>query len=289
MSAEITTQRSIEYTSNLQLLSQQLGSRLRGTVSVGMHKGKQAVPVDQIGAVDVYDVTGRRASNIFLDTPHRRRWVFPQRRAAHDTVDIADEVENLANPGSMYARAQVAAMGRKVDRTILLAATGTSTTGETATGSETFDTTNNQIAAGGTGLTFDKINQSVRMIRSQMKEYTEPLYMAVNARGIEDMLAETKIGSADYNSVRVLVNGEMNTFMGINFVPTEETSVLLSGTTEMAVLYAKSGVHLGIWEEINGKVDVRVDLEHATQISTYGNFGATRIEQAKVISILFAQ
>lgn len=289
MSAEITTQRSIEYTTNLELLSQQLGSRLRGTVSVGNHKGKQAVPVDQVGAVDVYDVVGRRQTNTWTDTPHRRRWVFPQRRAVHDTIDIADEVELLVNPGSKYAQNFAAAMGRKVDRVLLQAMVGTSTTGETGTGSETFDTTNNQIAAGGTGLTFDKINQAVRMIRSQMKEYGEQLYMAVNARGIEDMLAETKIGSADYNVVRVLSNGEMNTFMGIKFIPTETLDILLDSTTESAVLYAKSGVHLGVWEEINGRVDVLPTMEHSTQISAYANFGATRIEQAKVIQVLFAQ
>jgi hypothetical protein len=282
MSAEIVTQRSIEYTSNLQLLSQQLGSRLRGTVMTGNHRGKQAVPVDQIGAVDVYDVVGRRSQNNYVDTPHRRRWVFPQRRAVHDTVDISDEVENLANPGSMYARAQAAAMGRKIDRVILQALTGTSTTGETGTGTEAFDTTNNRFGTGSV-LTFAKINQAVRILREQMKEYGEPLYCALGARSIQALLAETQFSSADYNSVRVLVNGELNTFMGINFVPTEEAAALTISADFGLLVYAKSGGHFGIWEDVNGRVDVLPELEHTTQISTYSNFGATRIEQAKVV------
>ena len=291
MSAEIVNQRSIEYTSNLRLLSQQMGSKLRGTVMVGNHRGKQAVPVDQIGTVDVYDVVGRRSNNNFADTPHRRRWVFPQRRAVHDTLDIADEVENLANPGSMYAQAQVAAMGRKMDRVILQALAGTSTTGETGTGTEAFDTTNNRIAAGGTGFTFAKLNQAVRILREQAKDMFSPVTCALGARAIEDLLDETKVGSADYNSVRVLTSGEVNTFMGVTFVPTEEASgtgsPLAVSTDYGAVLYMKSGVHLGIWEDVNGKVDVLPEMEHTTQISTYANFGATRVEQAKVVWVVY--
>jgi hypothetical protein len=192
------------------------------------------------------------------------------------------------NPGSMYARAQTAAMGRKMDRTILQALTGTSTTGETGTGTEAFDTTNNRIAAGGTGFTFAKLNEAVRRLREQMKEYGEQIYCALGARGIEDLLAETSVGSADYNTVRTLVNGQVDTFMGVKFIPTEEASVLTVSSDFGALLYAKSGGHLGIWEDINGRVDTLPEMEHTTQISCYSNFGATRVEQAKVVWVLYA-
>jgi hypothetical protein len=287
MSAEITTQRSIEYTTNLQLLSQQLGSRLRGAVMVGSHRGKQAVPVDQIGTVEAYAIAGRRQNNNYADTPHRRRWVFPQRYAVHDTIDIADQVELLADPSSQYARAQTAAIGRLMDRKILLAGTGTSTTGESAGSTEAFDTTNNKIVHGSAGFTFDKLNQAVRIIREQTKDFVSGIVCAVNARGIEDLLAETKVGSADYNTVRTLVNGEVNTFMGVRFIPTEETSVLTVSTTYSALMWVPSGMHLGVWEDINGRVDVLPEMEHLTQISAYANFGATRLEQAKVVQIEF--
>ena len=53
MSNQIEEARSLEFTTMVQDLVQQKGSRFRAGCDEGTHTGKQAVPVDQIGLVDL--------------------------------------------------------------------------------------------------------------------------------------------------------------------------------------------------------------------------------------------
>ena len=45
----------------------------------------------------------------------------------------------------------------------------------------------------------------------------EGRHIAVTPSGLESMLGETQVTSADYNSVKALVNGDVNTFLGFKF------------------------------------------------------------------------
>ncbi len=73
-----------------------------------------------------------------------------------------------------------------------------------------------QIAAGGTGFTAAKLRE--------LRAYCDDLEMEmeqtilVSGSGMESLLANTETTSSDFNTVRALVNGELNSFMGFNFV-----------------------------------------------------------------------
>ena len=58
MSINIPTWYVQQYSTNIQLLLQQKGSKLAGAVMRGTHVGKQASPVDQVGAINAQKVTG---------------------------------------------------------------------------------------------------------------------------------------------------------------------------------------------------------------------------------------
>jgi Phage capsid protein len=49
--------------------------------------------------------------------------------------------------------------------------------------------------------------------------------------------------------------------------------------------WAKSGVHLGKWRDIQAKIDLRIDKRYATQVYVEGMFGGTRLEEKKVVLI----
>ena len=49
---------------------------------------------------------------------------------------------------------------------------------------------------------------------------------------------------------------------------------------------AKSGLHLGIWNDITTKISERADKSYATQVYVKGTFGATRVEEGKVVEII---
>ena len=67
-----------QFTTNLELLLQQRGSLLRGRVREGMHVGKMASPVNQVGTLALKAPTGRFAPLPSQEAAYTRRWVFPQ-------------------------------------------------------------------------------------------------------------------------------------------------------------------------------------------------------------------
>ena len=123
MSTQITTAFVNQFSSNVQLLSQQKSSLLRGAVSEESVTGEKAF-FDQVGSSAAIKRTSRHADTMIQDTPHSRRMVTMDTYEWADLIDDADKVRMLIDPTSTYAQAASAAMGRAMDDTIILAATG---------------------------------------------------------------------------------------------------------------------------------------------------------------------
>ncbi len=129
MSTQITTAFSQQFSANVQLLSQQTGSILRGGVSEEAVTGEKAF-FDQVGAAAAVKRTSRHQDTPMVETPHSRRMVTMDSYEWADLIDDADKVRMLADPTSTYAKAAAAAMGRAMDDAIISAATGNALTGK---------------------------------------------------------------------------------------------------------------------------------------------------------------
>ena len=128
MSSQITTAFVQQYSANVQMLSQQMGSRLRDAVRVESIVGKNAF-MDQIGVATAQLRTSRHADTPQLDTPHARRRLSLADYEYADLIDDEDKVRMLIDPTSSYAQAAAAAMGRAMDDVIITAALGTASSG----------------------------------------------------------------------------------------------------------------------------------------------------------------
>lgn len=289
MSDQVSTAFVQQYTTNVQLLLQQRGSKLAGTVSVGSYTGKAAKAVEQIGAVAAQKKVSRHADTPLINTPHDARWVYPSDYEAADLIDDEDKLRMLIDPTSAYATNHAYAMGRAKDDEIIAAFFGTAQTGENGSTATSFDTANQQIAASAAGLTIAKLREAKKILMAnEVDTDFDPLTIAVTAKQLDDLLGTTEITSADYNSVKALVQGKVNTFMGFTFVHCERLGV--DGSSNRRVpAYAKSGMHLGMWNEINSSIDKRSDKSNAMQVLTKGTFGATRVEEGKVVEILCSE
>ena len=71
MSTQITTAFSQQFSTNVQLLSQQMGSVLRGAVSEESVVGEKAF-FDQIGSTAAVKRTSRHGDTPMVETPHSR-------------------------------------------------------------------------------------------------------------------------------------------------------------------------------------------------------------------------
>ena len=286
MSFEVTTAFVQQYTTNVSLLLQQRGSRLRDCVTVGSYTGKAAKAVEQIGSVTAQAKTSRHADTPLISTPHDARWVHPNDYEWADMIDDQDKLRMLIDPTSPYALNGAYALGRAMDTVIITAALGTSLTGENGSTSTAFDTANQTLVVGATGLTVAKLRAAKKkLVAAEVDVEMDPLYLAVTATQLDNLLGTTEVTSADYNTVKALVNGSVDTFMGFKFVHTELLG--LDGSSDRrCIAWAKSGIHLGMWNDVNTKVTERADKSYATQVYVKGTFGATRTEEKKVVEII---
>ena len=286
MSFEVTTAFVQQYTTNVALLLQQRGSKLRDYCTVGSYTGKAAKAVEQVGAVTAQVRTSRHSDTPLISTPHDARWVFPTDYEWADMIDDQDKLRMLIDPTSSYATNGAYALGRAMDDLIVTAALGDAKTGENGTTTTGFATATQQIAAAASGLTIAKLRAAKKIfMRNEVDMDMDQLCIAVTAEQIEDLLATTEVTSSDYNTVKSLVQGNVDTFMGFKFIQIERLGV--DGSSARRVIaWAKSGLHVGMWNDINTRIGERADKSYSTQVYVKGTFGATRVEEKKVVEIL---
>jgi hypothetical protein len=283
-----------QFSSIIQLKLQQEGSVLRGCVMTGTHVGSQASPVDQFGAVVGTKVVGRYNPMPRVDAPADRRWVFPQDYDLPQLLDSFDQLRLLIDPMSQMVANAVNAIGRNIDDEILAGLLGTNYTGNNGTTSTTLASTQvvgvNQGAASATNMSVAKLREGRRILMTNnLNMDKEELYCAMNATNIDSLLAETQVISSEFNDQKVLVNGKLVKFLGVNIVHTELLTTGTddqSGTSTAVPMWAKSGAYLGIWGDIQSSIDRRTDLQGIPlQAYVKGTFGGTRLEEKKVVKI----
>ena len=285
MSQQITTAFVQQYSANVQMLSQQMGSRLRDAVRLETVVGKNAF-IDQIGSVSAQLRTSRHADTPQIDTPHQRRRLSIASYEFADLIDDQDKVRMLIDPTSSYAQAAAAAMGRAMDDVIIAAALGTASTGETGSGSATLDATANMVgsASSNDGLTVAKLTEAKRKMDLNDVDPSIPRYIAVGPKQIEDLLGSTTVTSSDFNTVKALVQGDVDTFLGFQFIMTNRLSID-SNDIRSCFAWAEDGITLGIGKDVQARIDERNDKGYATQVYYCMDIGAVRMEESKVVKI----
>jgi hypothetical protein len=279
MSSNITTAFVQQYSANIQMLSQQMGSLLRDKVRLESVVGKNAF-FDQVGAVTAVEKTSRHSDTPQIDTPHARRRVSLADYEFADLIDQQDKVRLLIDPTSSYAQAAAMAMGRAMDDVVISAALGTAFTGETGSTSQA---NTNQIVHGGVGLTITKLRQAKETLDLGSVDPSIPRNIIVSPKQITDLLGTTEVTSSDFNTVKALANGEINSFLGFNFIVSNRLAK--SGTTRSCIAYAQDGIALGVGKDVNARIDERADKSYATQVYYCMSIGATRMEEAKVVEV----
>ena len=238
MSVQIDTAFSQQFSANVQLLSQQTGSILRGGVSEEAVTGEKAF-FDQVGAAAAVKRTSRHQDTPMVETPHSRRMVTMDSYEWADLIDDADKVRMLIDPTSTYARAAAAAMGRAMDDAIIEAATGTAKTGKSG-GTSTSMLAAHQIANGSADLTLAKLIEAKKTLDLASVDPSIPRHIAVGPDQIEALLNSTTVTSSDFNTIKALVQGEINTFLGFQFHVS--TRLAKSGNIRTCFAWAEDGI-----------------------------------------------
>jgi len=286
------------YQDNLQLLSQQRQSKFRNAVMVQSAKGEGAAPVDQVAAAEAVDINTRNQAKPLVPTTHDRRWVYPISKGWGDICDEIDKLKINIELTGAYTQTGMAAINREHDDEIIRAFAATANTGRSGGTSTSFPAGNiiavDEGAGSATGLNVDKLLAARELIMNNDVDLDDPnnqLYCAIAPGQERDLLEQVKVTNTDYQDNAILSgNGTgLKRWFGINFIISTRLTTDGSGYRENP-FWCKSGMNLSIWTDVTADITKRDDLHrNPYHVEVYSTFGATRIEEDKVMQILSSE
>lgn len=277
---------------NWKHLVQQKTSKLREYVTVDSIQGKEK-SYNQLAEAAMQLITSRSGETRISDQATAKRWIRPK---AYDTAKLFDEFDEqllgeVVLPTSPVVQSHAAAYARTCDSLIIDALGGTAYTGESGTTATALPGSQkvavNYVesgAAANSGLTIAKLRAAKFILDSNDVDEEEERIIVVSAKQLQDLLRTTEITSIDYNSVKALVDGSVNTFMGFKFRRTQLLPLVSATDVRSVYVYVKSGVILAE-RGLKTHMDIRTDLSHSLQVRSVASLGATRSEEKKVVEI----
>ena len=271
----------LQFSDNIMQLAQQKTSKLYNTVMLKTGIVGKSFFQDQIGQWAMEKKAGRH-SDTPLNDPNlgRRKGNMADWEDGH-LLDKADELKIISDPKSSYSIAGGRSIGRTYDDIIIDAAFGTAYSGEEGDTSIAFPTTQT-VAAGTVGLTQAKV-LATKLLFDKADVEEEDRIFVTSAEGLSDMLAIEQVGSSDYNTIKALVNGELNTWLGFTWIMS--TRLPKVSTTRSCLAYQKNGICLGTADTATVRTDERADKSYAWQIYYSLHAGATRLEEVRVAKV----
>jgi len=271
-----------QYGSLVYMLAQQKGSRLRDTVTVKSGVTGEECYIDQVSAFAALPRTTRLAQTNPTLADYARRRVALEDFYIAKGIDKMDDVRTLGDPTSAIVQSGMAGMGRQIDDLLIAAASGTAYTGKVGGTSTTLSSTQ-KVAVGSTNLTLAKLLSGLEILNGNDVDPSDPKYIIISSGMLTSLLNTTEIKSTDYNSVKALVQGDVNTFLGMKFIRSERLAG--GASTRKALLYTKSGMAIAIGKDIKSRITEESTLHFAKQLYFSMSMGASRLEEEKVVEI----
>lgn len=302
MSVQITTAFVDQFKANIMLLSQQKEAKLRGCCRMEDMTG-DTMFVERIAATSMQPKNTRHGNTPQINTSHSRRKLTVEDYNWADLIDNTDKLKMLIDPESTYVQNAVMAANRQIDDDIIAAIFGAAYTGHTGGTTVNFHDagecrlvqSDGTIRAAGsdwsnvteTGLTIAKLLTCKELLDNAEIDDARQRYFLTNPHNINQLLNATEVKSADYNTVKALAQGHIDTFMGFKFIkhtrlPADDTD---TGATKSAA-FAQDAIVLSIAEEPIVRVDELPTKCYSVQVYVEQSLGATRVEGPAVVGIL---
>lgn len=310
--ADIEQNYQIKYSEKWGSYLQQEASRLEKYVTVETGLSGKMVTFDQYGLLTFTEKTTRLGSTTLTEAPTKRRVIYPRiytKAVGFDEFD-AKKLSNIDIPVSKTIEGLRAAAGRCMDSVMLDAFLGTCYTGENGTTAATLgtaqtiakdyaessattdssDTSGTAATPPASNLTVAKLRKALSMLQKaeawneERRQYGDELVLACTSSQINSLLQEPEVSSYDYNSVRALVEGKIDTFLGFRIIRTELLPI--SSGVRSCLAWVKSKAQFGIWDDFKVKISIRDDLDEALQIRAKFACGATRLQEEAFVKIL---
>lgn len=168
-------------------------------------------------------------------------------------TDIFDQAEVNADERSMLAVRHVEAAGRREDQIVINAANASAAS---------------TILNGGTNLTVDKLREASSKLTAKNVPSSDRAII-IHANQLQSLLQDPEATSQDFVSVKNLMNGSINTYMGFKFITIgdrpDEGGLPLAGAIRTCFVYNKMA--MGVVWKINPTISVTFSDERVSWLT----------------------
>tara|TARA_S200002703_G_C3761650_1_gene234432 strand:- start:123 stop:956 length:834 start_codon:yes stop_codon:yes gene_type:complete len=167
------------------------------------------------------------------------------------------------------------AIGRRMDQLVIDALNASSTSLTVAT----------TIGGAGTNMNIEKLIEAKKLLDANNVP-SEGRCMIIHANNLAGMLGETEITSSDFATVKALVSGEVDTFMGFKFVTLgdRDEGGLPIPSTRTCFAFHKDAMGMGIG--MNQKSEINYVPEKTSfLVSSMFSAGAVAIDDEGIVKI----
>lgn len=167
------------------------------------------------------------------------------------------------------------AIGRRMDQLVIDALNASSTSLTVAT----------TIGGAGTNMNIEKLIETKKLMDTNNVP-SEGRTMIIHANNLAGMLGETEITSADFATVKALVSGEVDTFMGFKFVTLgdRDEGGLPLPSTRTCFAFHRDAVGMGIG--MNQRSEINYVAEKTSfLVSSMFSAGAIAIDDEGIVKI----
>jgi len=169
------------------------------------------------------------------------------------------------------------AIGRRQDQLLIDALTASSTS----------NTVSNDIGGTDTNLNLDKLLAAKKALDAKNVPPADR-HMVIHANNLSSLLGETEVTSSDFASVKALVNGEINTFLGFNFHvlgDRAEGGLAVDGSSDRTI-WAFHKDALGYAEGMGPKTEINYVPEKTSfLVNSMFSAGAVAIDAEGIVQI----
>jgi hypothetical protein len=284
-----------------------MGSKLGKYIDPGM------LHADVHGAIDHHDRLGNVMANDIispfgqtkiLNPEHSRRAVTLISSDAAVLVSDENTLRAMINPQNGYTTTIVAALGRRADKHIIDALTGTATTSAVTSGSGVITYGTQAFPAGrilGTGIAIvlaDIIGANELLSKAGAPSGLGARVFLYSPGQLRNIMAITQASSSDFTKNQIHDRGTID---GLNWegftweevpdvIAPDATTVLgrmlnLTATTRRCVAFHRGAVGLSKGRDIETKINERPDLNNSIQVRSVMMQGSVRVWEGGVVAV----
>jgi hypothetical protein len=313
MAITISTTFVNQFSANVYFLSQQKGSRLKPFVRSESQHAEISF-YDRIGTVNASQKTGQNIDVVYSDVPFSRRGVTMYDYFVAELSDQEDKLRLIHSPESEFTQTFMMALGRTIDDIIIAAGLGNAQSGKDGKTIIAFPNSQ-RIAATETPVPATAVGSkmTIQTLLAVKEKFDaaeagdDERYIVMRARQFTDLLSTTQVTSSDYNTVKALVQGDLNTFVGFKFIRSERMPLTSAPTLYMkdsgaivttgqtgtiptgayrSMAWQKLGIILSVGKDMTGKIDPIPHKHYANQVYVGMSLGGVRMEEEKVVEII---